>query len=224
MLSNLMMMRGQIGKRGAGCARCAATQRAGRPHHGHRGTPTDAFLDRLEQVFGFARRAITAMTWWHHRRHAGGEGQGLHRPGRQFRDGHAGHAADLQGAAIVRADGAHRHQAESQPPDPRPQSALILPTLGRTEIDLQNGVPQGVTVEDSMSMVHISYGMNKPASPNLLSEIAIVARMAEATLGSARLTGWPTATTTPASATISKRCSTTSTTTTRAWPSRAASI
>jgi hypothetical protein len=56
------------------------------------------------------------------------------------------------------------------------KDALILPTLGRTEIDLQNGVPQGVTVEDSMSMVHISLGMNKPASPNLLSEIAIVAR------------------------------------------------
>ena len=67
------------------------------------------------------------------------------------------------------------------------RDALILPTLGRTEIDLQNGVAQGVSVEDSMSMVHISYGMNKPASPNLLSEIAIVARMAHATLGSAKV-------------------------------------
>ncbi len=36
-------------------------------------------------------------------------------------------------------------------------------------------------------MVHISYGMNKPASPNLLSEIAIVARMAHATLGSTKV-------------------------------------
>jgi hypothetical protein len=60
----------------------------------------------------------------------------------------------------------------------------MLPTLGRTEIDEQNGVPQGVTVEDSVSMVHLSYGMNKPASPHLLSETAIVARMADATLGS----------------------------------------
>jgi molybdopterin-dependent oxidoreductase alpha subunit len=64
------------------------------------------------------------------------------------------------------------------------KDALILPTLGRTEIDLQQGVAQGVTVEDSMSMVHISYGMNKPASPTLLSEVAIVAGMAAATLGS----------------------------------------
>lgn len=62
------------------------------------------------------------------------------------------------------------------------KEALILPCLGRTEIDTQETGPQGVTVEDSMSMVHISYGMNKPASPHLLSEPAIVARFAHATL------------------------------------------
>jgi molybdopterin-dependent oxidoreductase alpha subunit len=64
------------------------------------------------------------------------------------------------------------------------KDALILPTLGRTEIDLQNGVAQGVTVEDSVSMVHISLGINQPASPNLMSEVAIVANIAHATLGS----------------------------------------
>jgi anaerobic selenocysteine-containing dehydrogenase len=63
------------------------------------------------------------------------------------------------------------------------RDALILPVLGRTEIDMQDGVAQGVTVEDSMSMVHLSYGMNQPASPDLLSETAIVAGMAQATLG-----------------------------------------
>lgn len=62
------------------------------------------------------------------------------------------------------------------------KQALILPCLGRTEVDTQATGPQGVTVEDSMSMVHISYGMNKPASPHLLSEPAIVARLAAATL------------------------------------------
>ena len=55
--------------------------------------------------------------------------------------------------------------------------------LGRTEIDLQAAGPQGVTVEDSMSMVHVSVGINPPASTQLLSEPAIVARMAAATLG-----------------------------------------
>lgn len=62
------------------------------------------------------------------------------------------------------------------------KEALILPCLGRTEIDTQESGPQGVTVEDSMSMVHVSYGMNKPASPYILSEPAIVARLAHATL------------------------------------------
>ncbi len=62
------------------------------------------------------------------------------------------------------------------------KDALILPCLGRTEIDTQESGPQGVTVEDSMSMVHVSYGMNKPASPYILSEPAIVARLAHATL------------------------------------------
>src|SRR5690606_32378754 len=64
------------------------------------------------------------------------------------------------------------------------QDSFILPCLGRTEIDLNSeGVAQIVTVEDSMSMVHGSGGINQPASPNLRSEIAIVAGMANATLG-----------------------------------------
>ncbi len=46
-----------------------------------------------------------------------------------------------------------------------------------------------MTVEDSMRMVHISYGRNTPASPQLRSEVAIVAGMAEATVGCA-LVDW----------------------------------
>jgi molybdopterin-dependent oxidoreductase alpha subunit len=60
--------------------------------------------------------------------------------------------------------------------------ALILPCLGRTEKDRQARGEQGVTVEDAMSMVHISYGMKEPVSPMLRSECAIVAGMARATL------------------------------------------
>ncbi len=61
--------------------------------------------------------------------------------------------------------------------------ALILPCLGRTERDLQAGVAQVVTVEDSMGIVHGSHGHLEPASAQLRSEPAIVAGMAEATLG-----------------------------------------
>lgn len=56
------------------------------------------------------------------------------------------------------------------------RQALILPCLGRTEIDVQADGPQAVTVEDSMSMVHASSGRNEPASPHLKSEPAIVGR------------------------------------------------
>ncbi len=60
--------------------------------------------------------------------------------------------------------------------------SLLLPCLGRTEIDEQASGPQAVTVEDSMSFVHASSGRNPPASPQLRSEIAIVCGMAKATL------------------------------------------
>jgi hypothetical protein len=61
---------------------------------------------------------------------------------------------------------------------------------GRTEIDIQASGPQAVTVEDSMSMVHLSSGINPPASPDLLSEPMIVARLAMATLGEKSKTDW----------------------------------
>ncbi len=70
------------------------------------------------------------------------------------------------------------------------REALILPCLGRTEIDMQAAGPQGVTVEDSMSMVHISMGINPPASEHLLSEPAIIARLAAATLGERSRIDW----------------------------------
>ncbi|MBU6536310.1 FdhF/YdeP family oxidoreductase [Streptomyces sp. NPDC057245] len=63
------------------------------------------------------------------------------------------------------------------------QTALILPTLGRTERDHQAGGEQFVTVENSMSEVHTSRGRLKPASPLLLSEVAILCRIARRTLG-----------------------------------------
>lgn len=63
------------------------------------------------------------------------------------------------------------------------RDALILPCLGRTEVDMQANGPQGVTVEDTFSMVHISYGQLKPRSDQMRSEPAILAGIAKATLG-----------------------------------------
>ena len=61
--------------------------------------------------------------------------------------------------------------------------ALILPTLGRTEIDVQEAGPQFVSVEDTVCSVHGSHGQVPPVAPDLLSEVAIVSRLARATLG-----------------------------------------
>jgi anaerobic selenocysteine-containing dehydrogenase len=69
------------------------------------------------------------------------------------------------------------------------EKALILPCLGRTEKDHQRRGIQASSVEDSMSMVHLSVGMKKPASPHLLSEPAIIAGIARATLPQSR-TRW----------------------------------
>ena len=58
------------------------------------------------------------------------------------------------------------------------RTALILPCLGRTEADRTGGREQVVTVEDSMSVVHVSRGNLGPASDQLLSEVDIVCRLA----------------------------------------------
>ncbi|WP_240530276.1 FdhF/YdeP family oxidoreductase [Novosphingobium sp. PC22D] len=60
--------------------------------------------------------------------------------------------------------------------------AYLLPCLGRSEEDMQESGPQAVTMEDSLSCIHGSLGKRKPASEHLLSELAIVAGMAKATL------------------------------------------
>ena len=68
--------------------------------------------------------------------------------------------------------------------------ALILPCLGRSEIDRQESGEQFVTVEDSMGIINPSRGHAEPASQHLLSEPAIVAGLAKATLVSRSTVGW----------------------------------
>ena len=63
------------------------------------------------------------------------------------------------------------------------RTALILPSLGRTDRDVVNGRKQVVSVEDSMSMVHLSRGGLQPPSGQVRSEVSIVCGVAEALLG-----------------------------------------
>jgi molybdopterin-dependent oxidoreductase alpha subunit len=70
------------------------------------------------------------------------------------------------------------------------ERALILPCLGRTEEDIQATGKQFLTVEDSMGIINPSEGFLRPASPDLLSDVAIIANLANATLGSQTATNW----------------------------------
>jgi molybdopterin-dependent oxidoreductase alpha subunit len=70
------------------------------------------------------------------------------------------------------------------------ERALILPCLGRSEEDIQATGKQWVTVEDSMGIINPSQGFLRPASPDLMSDVAIIAQLAHATLGSRTPTNW----------------------------------
>ena len=70
------------------------------------------------------------------------------------------------------------------------EQALILPCLGRTEVDMQKSGRQFVTVEDTTGVVHMSKGNLPPASEQLKSEPAIIAGMAMATLDGRSTVDW----------------------------------
>jgi molybdopterin-dependent oxidoreductase alpha subunit len=188
MLSNLMMMRGNIGRLGAGlCPVRGHSNVQGNRTVGIEEKPTDAFLDRLGKVFDFEPprghgydvvETIEAMLEGRVKVFIGLGGNFSIATPDTPRTWDALRACDLTVHITTKLNRSHLVHGKA---------ALILPTLGRTEIDLQNGIAQGVTVEDSMSMVHVSYGMNTPASGNLMSETRIVAQIAEATLGSAKV-------------------------------------
>jgi molybdopterin-dependent oxidoreductase alpha subunit len=188
MLSNLMMMRGNIGRPGAGlCPVRGHSNVQGDRTVGIEEKPSKAFLDKLGKAFDFEPprehgydtvETIKAML--------AGEVKVFIGLGGNFSIATPDTPVTFQALRSC-ALTVHVTTKLNRSHLIHGRDALILPTMGRTEIDLQHGVPQGVTVEDSMSMVHISYGINQPASPNLLSEIAIVARMADATLGSDRV-------------------------------------
>ncbi|CNH35111.1 putative oxidoreductase [Yersinia aldovae] len=68
-------------------------------------------------------------------------------------------------------------------------NALILPTLGRTERDMQATGSQYITVEDSFSMVHASEGVGKPLAATQHAETAIVCEIAHAVFAKKPLDG-----------------------------------
>jgi molybdopterin-dependent oxidoreductase alpha subunit len=185
---DLLLLRGNIGRPGAGpCPVRGHSNVQGDRTMGIYEKPAPAFLDRLRDVFGFEppRRdghdvvgAIGAMER--------GEIDVFFALGGNFAAASPDSARTQAALRRCRLT-AHVATKLNRSHLVHGAQALILPCLGRTEVDLQAEGPQGVTVEDSMSMVHISTGMNAPAAPQLLSEPAIVARLAQATLPRSRV-------------------------------------
>ena len=70
------------------------------------------------------------------------------------------------------------------------RAAMILPTLGRTDRDIHNGAKQVVSVEDSMSMVHLSRGSLTQPSDQVRSEVSIICELARAVLGPRHPVAW----------------------------------
>ncbi|GAA1686775.1 FdhF/YdeP family oxidoreductase [Streptomyces yatensis] len=188
---NFLLLRGNVGRPGAGvCPVRGHSNVQGDRTMGIFERPAPAFLDALEREFGFAPP----------REH----GFDVVRAIRALRDGQAKVFFAMGGNFVAASpdtevtEGAMRAARLTVHVSTKLNRshvvtgarALILPALGRTEADLQGGGPQFVTVEDSMGMVHASRGRLEPASPHLLSEPAIVCRLARRVLGPESHTPW----------------------------------
>ncbi|ORM37059.1 FdhF/YdeP family oxidoreductase [Williamsia sp. 1135] len=190
-LTNVLLLRGMIGKPGAGV--CPV-----RGHSNVQGDRTmgvwekmpDYFLDALDREFGIeVPRKHGFDTVDTIRAMAAGDIKVFIAMGGNFvsasPDTHATAAA--MGTCRLTVQVSTKLNASHL----RPGSVgLILPTLGRTDRDICEGRKQEVTVEDSMSVVHLSRGSLPPSGAELRSEVAIISGLAEATLGTDHAVPW----------------------------------
>jgi len=191
-LVNLLLLKGNIGRPGAGiCPLRGHSNVQGDRTVGIWEKPSAAFLDSMDRVFAFKSprehghtvvETIAAMEAGQTRVFLGLGGNfavAAPDPTRTF--------------AAIRKVGLTVHVATKLNRTHLLHGAgsLLLPCLGRTEIDVQAGGRQAVTVEDSMSMVHASRGLNAPASDQLKSEPAIVAGIGAALFGPDDIVDWP---------------------------------
>ncbi|MCC7251928.1 FdhF/YdeP family oxidoreductase [Hyphomicrobium sp.] len=187
-IANLLLMRGNIGREGAGiCPLRGHSNVQGDRTVGITEIPSDELLDNLERAFPIkaprhkghnAVEAIEAISKGHAKALislGGNLAVAMPDPDVTFP---AMRQLDLAVHIATKLNRSHLLLAKQ---------SFILPCLGRTELDIQETGRQSVTVEDSMSMVHASSGGLKPASEHLKSEPAIVAELALATLPNTRV-------------------------------------
>ena len=184
-IANLLLLRGNFGKPGAGiCPLRGHSNVQGDRTVGVTEKPTPALIDGIERAFGFrppsylGHDAVTAMEAM-----VAGRSKVLICLGGNFSIALPDPVACAAGMRKLDL-AVHLNTKLNRSHLLIGKEAIILPVLGRTERDIQASGPQAITVEDSMSMVHASRGKLKPASDHLRSEPAIIAGMAAATLPS----------------------------------------
>ncbi|WP_392564138.1 FdhF/YdeP family oxidoreductase [Orbus wheelerorum] len=182
-LINLLLLKGNIGKTGAGiCPLRGHSNVQGDRTVGINEKPSQTMLDNIEKRFGFkppkahGHGAVATMQAMFNDQSkaliAMGGNLAIAMPDHE-KTFAAMSKLDLAVHAATKLNRSHLLLAKNN---------YILPVLGRTEIDIQSTGAQCITVEDSMSMVHASQGRLTPASPYLKSECAIVAGLAKAAL------------------------------------------
>jgi formate dehydrogenase major subunit len=189
---NLLLLRGNIGRPGAGIV----------PVRGHSNVqgdrtvgitekPGKEFLDQLQKVFGFnpprghghdVVHALDAMTRGEAKAFIGLGGNFVAAAPDTPLTYDAFRKLNLTVSVATKLNRTHLVHG---------RNSFILPCLARSEIDrTPEGTVQAVTIEDAMSMVQASRGVVAPASPHLRSEPWIVASMARATLGDKSVVPW----------------------------------
>lgn len=188
---NLLLLKGAIGKPGAGtCPVRGHSNVQGDRTMGIWEAPPAAFLDKIEQTFGFepprkhGYEVVGAIKAMHE-----GRGKVFFAMGGNFISAtpdtvytaEALNRCDLTVHVSTKLNRSHLIHGKQ---------ALILPCIGRTEKDLQDTGEQFVSVENSMGIVHSSQGILPPVSESVKSEPAIVAGLANATLGKSSKVDW----------------------------------
>lgn len=183
-IANLMLLRGNVGRPGAGlCPVRGHSNVQGDRTMGINERPPVFFLNALERRFQFkvprenghnVVEAIHAMLDGRSKVFIGLGGNFAQATPDSTRTFQALSNCDLTVQISTKLNRSHLAHGKE---------ALILPCLGRTDIDVQTEGPQAVTVEDSFSMVHASNGQLQPLSRQMRSEPSIIAGIAAATLG-----------------------------------------
>jgi molybdopterin-dependent oxidoreductase alpha subunit len=190
-ITNLILLKGSIGKAGAGLC----------PVRGHSNVqgnrtmmiyekPNEKQLDKIKEVYGFEPPrehgydvvdSIKAMHQGKIKAFVFMGGNFLSAtPDTNF-TAEAMRKLDLAVHVSTKLNRSHLVHAEE---------TIILPCLARSDKDMVNGKQQFVSCENSMGVIQSSKGMLEPISDDMLSEVEIVCRMAKATLGKTSVVDW----------------------------------